>query len=186
MVPPGRPATTHEAADPLDDVAADPSTRVARLARIEDLDALIALRLEYIRADLLDISDAEAAPIVDQLTRWIPENLGSRFFAALAEVDETPASVAMLAVNEFPGNPSFPNGRVGTVLNVWTRAPYRRRGLATATMRLLIEVGRQQELSKLELLSSDMGMPLYASLGFRASEDEHRPMGLRYPRDPSA
>jgi GNAT superfamily N-acetyltransferase len=151
-----------------------------RFAGAGDLEVLVRLRLEYIRADLAEVDAAGETAIASQLRTWIPANLGERFHAVLALVDGVPASVAMLAVNEFPANPRFPNGRVGTVLNVWTRPAHRRGGLATAVLRDVIALGRQLGLSKLELLSSEAGQPLYASLGFVPSSDDHLPMELTF------
>lgn len=151
-----------------------------RSATVADLDLLVQLRLEYIRADLAELGEPEEAVISGQLRTWIPASLGTRFFAVLAFVDGTPASVAMLAVNEYPANPRFPNGRVGTVLNVWTRPAHRRQGLATALLRDVVELGERSGLSKLELLSSKAGQPLYTALGFVLSTDDHLPMELTY------
>jgi GNAT superfamily N-acetyltransferase len=151
-----------------------------RLANGSDLETVVALRLEYIQADLSPLSDEQCRLIADQLRTWIPSSLGERFFAVLASIDAEPACVAMLAVNEYPANPHFPNGRVGTVMNVWTRPAHRRRGLATAVLRELIELGQRLGLSKLELLSSTVAVPLYESLGFGRTQDEHLPMEYRY------
>lgn len=151
-----------------------------RAARISDLDLLVELRLEYIRADLADLEAAGEAAITSQLRTWIPANLGDRFFAELAFVDGRAAAVAMLAVNEYPANPGFPNGRVGTVLNVWTRPAHRGQGLASALMRELVAVGERLSLSKLELRSSAAARPLYEGLGFVPSPDDHLPMELSY------
>ncbi len=151
-----------------------------RDAEVADLELLVTLRLEYIRADLAELSGAEEAAIASQLRTWIPVNLGERFFAVLGFVDRSPASVAMLAVNEYPANPRFPNGRVGTVLNVWTRPAHRRLGLATGLLCEVIDLGERIGLSKLELLSSQIGQPLYAALGFVPSTDDHLPMEFTY------
>jgi len=151
-----------------------------RQATAADLDLLVQLRVEYIRADLAELADDEEVAITSQLRTWIPANLGERYFAELAFVDGLPAGIAVLVVNEYPANPRFPNGRVGTVLNVWTRPAHRRRGLATALLGEVIALGRQLGLARLELLSSEAGKPLYASLGFVPSSDDHLPMELTY------
>jgi GNAT superfamily N-acetyltransferase len=160
-------------------VSASTSVEV-RLANTSDLETLVALRLEYIQADLAPLDNEQGRMIADQLRHWIPSSLGERFFAVLASVDAVTASVAMLAVNEYPANPHFPNGRMGTVMNVWTRPAFRRRGLATAVLRELIELGGRLGLSKLELLSSAVAVPLYESQGFSKAQDEHVPMEYSY------
>jgi GNAT superfamily N-acetyltransferase len=152
-----------------------------RGAGVGDLDLLVRLRLEYIRADLGEPDQDQEAVIVAQLRSWIPANLGERFFAWLAFVDGEPAGVAMLAVNEYPANPGFPNGRVGTVLNVWTRPAHRGRGIATGLMEELIGVAEELGLSRLELRSSMLARPLYERVGFVPAPEAHLPMQLDAP-----
>lgn len=122
--------------------------------------------------------------IAEQLRRWIPGALGRRFFAVLATVDDEPARVGMLAINEFPANPSltaisatdaFPTGRICTVLNMWTRPAYRRRGFATAVMKMLLDLGRERGAPRIELLSRTMALPLDESLGFTRTTGDHVP-----------
>ena len=49
------------------------------------------------------------------------------------------------------------------LLDVWTAAPYRRQGIATAMIRLLLEQVPGQHIG----LQTDEAQPLYESLGFR-------------------
>jgi ribosomal protein S18 acetylase RimI-like enzyme len=49
------------------------------------------------------------------------------------------------------------------VVDVWTASPYRRRGIATAMMRLLLDALAGQHVG----LQTDDAQPLYRSLGFR-------------------
>jgi len=151
-----------------------------RAAGLGDLDLLVELRLEYIRADLGEPGRDEEDVIVSQLRTWIPANLGERFFAWLAFVAGRPAGVAMLAVNEYPANPGFPNGRVGTVLNVWTRPEHRGVGVATALVGELVVLGGRLQLSRLELRASAAGRGLYETLGFRPSAADHLSMERSY------
>lgn len=151
-----------------------------RTAGAGDLDLLVELRLEYIAADLAVLDAAAEVELATQLRRWLPENLGKRCFARLAFVDGVAASVALLVVNEFPANPRFPRGRVGTVLNVWTRPPYRRRGLAGTLVGDLVQLGADRGLDKLELKASAAGLGVYQALGFRLRSDDHVAMELVY------
>ena len=53
------------------------------------------------------------------------------------------------------------------LLDVWTEAPYRRRGIATAMIRLLFEQVPGQHIG----LQTDEAQPLYESLGFRSQPE---------------
>ena len=85
---------------------------------------------------------------------------------------------AFLVVNEMPPNASFPNGRTGTVLNVYVAPAYRRQGIAKALMELLIADAKALELDFIELKASADGYPLYKKLGFKDSVSSFRPMKL--------
>jgi len=67
---------------------------------------------------------------------------------------------------ERPANPSFPTGKIGNILNVYTRPEYRRRGLAGRLMDMMREDAKQYNLSYLELLATQEGYPLYVKKGF--------------------
>jgi GNAT superfamily N-acetyltransferase len=58
-----------------------------------------------------------------------------------------------------------------TVLNVYTEPSHRQRGLARRVMRFIINWCRDEGLACVQLHASDAGRPLYASLGFLATNE---------------
>jgi GNAT superfamily N-acetyltransferase len=97
--------------------------------------------------------------------------LNTAFFAALAlDDDGNIVSSAFLLIFEKPFNPHWPTGKTGTILNVRTNPAYRKQGYATKLLNLLIDVGKQQNLSYIDLAASEMGQPIYEKLGFRKPE----------------
>jgi len=60
---------------------------------------------------------------------------------------------------------------VPLVVNVYTEPAFRRSGLARALMLVLMEWARSQGFDRVLLHASDEGRPLYASLGFIATNE---------------
>lgn len=138
-----------------------------RLGGAGDIPALVKLRLAYL-ADEHGVPEASLDPrIAAQLPAYFAAHLNRDCFAALWEApDGTPAAAALLVTREMPANPSFPTGKAGTVYSVYTAPQYRRQGIASAMIALLLETAEQQRLDRVRLSATDAGKLLYEKLGF--------------------
>ncbi|MCR4579138.1 MAG: GNAT family N-acetyltransferase [Treponema sp.] len=67
--------------------------------------------------------------------------------------------------------PTFdhPSGKRAHLMNVYTHPDYRKKGIASKMVKLLIEEARNYGASEISLDASDMGRPVYEKLGFKAS-----------------
>ena len=146
--------------------------------RAKDISGLTDIRMKYLREDFPFMTDAEAEHIREGLPRYYEKHLNVDFFAYIAEDDGRIIGSAFLTVTELPPNPSFPNGKVGTVLNVFTEAGHRRQGIATALMELLISDARDMGLHHIELKATKDGLPLYRKLGFVTEKNAYTAMKL--------
>ena len=106
-----------------------------RIATKADIASLVALRLEYLRADYSVLPKELEQVLRAQLPLYFSQHLGKDCHVYLAEEHQSAVSCAFLIVLEKPANPTFPTGKVGTVMNVYTRPVYRRRGFACAHFR---------------------------------------------------
>ena len=139
-------------------------------AGIQDIDDLVQMRLSYLEEDNGSLDDNDAAWIRRDLPDYFREHIDRDLFAYVIKEHETIVSCAFLLVTVKPMSPSFINGRTGTVLNVYTCPNYRRRGFAKMIMEALLLDAKKQELSVVELKSTEDGYPLYKALGFT---DDH-------------
>ena len=146
--------------------------------RAQNASGLADIRIKYLREDFPEMTDAEAAKIKARLPRYYADHLNCDFFAYLAEDGGKLVGSAFLTVGEFPPNTNFPKGRVGTVLNVFVESDYRRQGIATELMKLLIADAKALELEYVELKASEEGYPLYKKLGFEETVSPFKPMKL--------
>ena len=149
-----------------------------RIATKADIASLVALRLEYLRADYSVLPKELEQVLRAQLPLYFSRHLGKDCHVYLAEEHQSAVSCAFLIVLEKPANPTFPTGKVGTVMNVYTRPVYRRRGFACALLEQLISDARKMDLSYLELKATEQGLHLYQRLGFNREISRYLPMRL--------
>ena len=135
-------------------------------AGIDDIDALVKMRLDFLREDNGSLDDHDLAIILRELPGYFQAHLGKDLFVYVIRDGQTIVSCAFLLVIEKPMSPAFINGKTGTVLNVYTCPSYRCRGYAKMIMEALLSDAGEKELSVLELKSTDAGYSLYRSVGF--------------------
>ena len=135
-----------------------------RLAGIDDLDALVRVRLDFFREMFPPRPPEDQDALADTLRFYCRQHLGLDFWAILAEDSDRPAGAAFLNIYERPANPGAPNGRVGELSNVFTYPQYRRQGLATTMVRQLIGVAESLGISRMDLSASETGRRSMKSL----------------------
>lgn len=148
-----------------------------RLAERSDIPELVRLRLAYFDEEFGALPQAQLDMISAQLPPYFAAHLGADCIAAVAALpDGHLAACALLTVAENPANPSFPNGRSGYVLGVFTEPDCRGRGLATRIMQQILEEAKRLRLDTVRLSASDMGKGIYARLGFAVKESHFTEM----------
>ena len=143
-----------------------------------DTSALTELRLAYLREDLGLPAPEEEAVLRARLEAYFPAHLNRDLFAYVARNGKISACCFLL-VTEKPPSPAFPHGKIGNVLNVYTRPDDRRRGLARQLMELLIRDAGAMGLDHLELKATEAGLRLYRSLGFAGEVSNYHSMKRR-------
>ena len=140
------------------------STRKATRA---DIELLNTLRFAYLHEDFGSLNENDEKSIRAQLGDYFSRHIDSWDFAAIvAEVDGKVAGCAFLVICEKPANPSFMGGKTGTVLNVLTYPEYRRHGVGSRVISALIEEAKAMDVSRLDLVATKAGQPLYEKFGF--------------------
>ncbi len=142
-----------------------------RTAQVEDLTTLAGFRW-----DMQLESHPNAAPPVSRETyietyraEMRAEMERDRMRAWIAEADGQPvACVSLIWWVATPGI-DHPRRHRGHVTNVYTRPSHRRQGISRRLMEMMMEQARAQGNQRLVLWASDMGAPLYQSLGFSPS-----------------
>ena len=142
-------------------------------ATVENIDELVRTRIIVLRA-ANKLSDNVDMSVVEQES-----------FAYYKRALETGEHIAYLVydngtfvgaggVSFYQVMPTYHNstGKKAYIMNMYTVPEYRRQGIASYTLDLLVRDAREQGVSQIALEATDMGRPLYERYGFVKMENE--------------
>ena len=135
-------------------------------ATIEDIGVLTDLRIAYLNEDLGVISNENLELMQVYLPSYYEKHLNKDLMAYVARDEMDIVSCAFLLIVEKPMSPSFITGKTGTVLNVYTKPDYRKKGYAKKLITTMLEDAKAEGLSIIELKATEDGYSLYKSVGF--------------------
>lgn len=144
---------------------------------LSDIDELVKLRIDYLTEDYGGLTDIQVTKIRNQLPEYYKNHLNKDLFVYVVRTEKI-ISCCFLLVSEKPANPSFINGKTGTVMNVYTKPDFRRKGIAGTIMKFLIADAEKTGLDFVELKATDDGYNLYKSVGFEDIVSEYRNMKI--------
>lgn len=140
-----------------------------RITTERDIKLLLDIRLEMLRS----VNDLpENYVFSDELTEH-----SRRYFldgdqtTVIASENGVIAACASISYTEIMPTFSHPTGRRAHLMNVYTRAGYRRRGIARKLVQMLIDDAIRKGATEISLDATESGRPLYVSLGFRESDE---------------
>lgn len=149
-------------------------------AEKKDIPDLIRLRIAYMIDDFGSITEQQEQCMREQLPDYFERRLGRELIAFVARDGGRPVAAAYLYIMEKPASPFLPNGFDGEVLSVYTEPAYRGRGICTRLMKNLIDYGREHGLSRIDLIATDEGYPIYKKLGFADKVQKYTDMRLNF------
>jgi len=76
-------------------------------------------------------------------------------------------ATAGLVIDRHPPTSSNMSGKQGYVMNMVVIEEYRRQGIGTLIMDTIIKWLKSEDIEKVTLHTSEMGLPLYQELGFK-------------------
>ena len=134
----------------------------------DDMQILMKLRLEMLR----EVNDLSGEYEYDE--NFVSES--RRYFESgeqttvIAFDGETPVGCASLSYVWIMPTFSHPTGNRAHLMNVYTRADHRRRGISKKMVDILIEEAKENGVTEISLDATKMGRPLYKALGFQESD----------------
>ena len=161
-----------------------PAQRVAsetfeiRRATAQDAD-IIAWHRARMFQDMGDISgdafEILRAKARTQLEQWIQNGNYIGWLTTLADKPEMIVAGAGVQLQPILPRPidvsTIGEGRQGTIVNVFTEPPWRRRGIAAMLVKEIITWSRKEQVDRLILHASEEGGSIYERLGFVASNE---------------
>lgn len=141
-----------------------------RRATENDTDALFENRVRFLTEDL---RQAFPDALHKRLREYIRLHMADgRLISVIAEENGCIAACAMLNLYESYPTAANPGGRIGHLFNVNTRPAFRRKGLAEAVVRQLLQEAKAAGAGIITLDYTKQGKPLYEKLGFEHAEHD--------------
>ncbi|MBR1558946.1 MAG: GNAT family N-acetyltransferase [Clostridia bacterium] len=140
---------------------------------LESLDLLVATRVEVLRAANLLGADTDMSRVEAESRRYYAEALADGTHTACLAFDGD-EFVGAGGVSYYRVMPTYhdPTGRKAYIMNMYVRPAYRRRGIATHMLDLLVADARAKGVGSIALEATAAGRPLYEKYGFIPLEHE--------------
>ena len=144
-----------------------------RKATAADVELLIKTRIEVLLAanglpDDTDMDEVEKQSRV-YYEHAIPDGTHTAYLAFDGD-----RFVGAGGISYYQVMPTYhnPTGRKGYIMNMYTRPEYRKMGIATHMLDLLVHDAREKGLAFISLEATAAGRPLYEKYGFSAMTSE--------------
>lgn len=132
----------------------------------KDIGKLTELRISYLQEDLGVVSNKNLELMQATLPSYYEKHLNKDLIVYVARDEMDIVSCAFLLIVEKPMSPSFITGKTGTVLNVYTKSEYRKRGYAKKLITMMLKYAKVEGVSVIELKATEDGYSLYKLVGF--------------------
>ncbi len=142
-------------------------------AGMEDLDVLVDVRIEVLRAANRLGDEVDMGEVREQTREYYRQALEEDAHTAYLVFDGDVAAGAG-GVSFFRVMPTYhnPSGRKAYIMNMYTRPDYRRNGIAFSVLDRLVRDARERGIAAISLEATEMGRPLYERYGFVRMEHE--------------
>lgn len=89
------------------------------------------------------------------------------YICFIAKDEDRFAGVGGLVIREQPGSFKNPSGQVGYIMNMYTAPEYRRQGICTEILHLLLKEAKRRGITMFELHATKEGEQVYIKEGFQ-------------------
>lgn len=138
-----------------------------RKATLADIKLLVKLRLDFTKDEGVEKTSDETDVFIIRLKEYFEKAIKNKsFIAFIAENHGGAISTAFMTLSERPPRKAFMPCLGGTIYNVFTYDKYRRQGIATNMLNLLLEEAKCNGAGFIDLLATQDGKPVYEKLGF--------------------
>jgi len=159
----------------------DSKNMIYRKLSNNDVDLFIKLRLDFINEFHKDVDETEKNKLEISLKDYFERHIeNGDLIGMICEDNRKAVSVAFLIIGEWPPNRTFINGKIATLLNVYTYPEYKKKGIGTNLVKRIIEEAEKQNVSIINLLATEDGETVYKKLGFIETEDKSMRLKLQH------
>lgn len=142
-------------------------------ATLADIKILTETRIEVLRAANHLTDDTDMSEVERESYNYYQKALHEGSHIAYLVFDGN-RFVGAGGVSFFQVMPTYhnPSGKKAYIMNMYTDSAYRRKGIATKTLDLLVRDIKNRGITAISLEATDMGRPLYEKYGFIKMNDE--------------
>ncbi len=150
---------------------------IYKKATMDDIDILIKSRIEVLRAANRLAEDVDMSEVETQSYDYYKKALLDGTHTAYLVFDDD-RFIGAGGISYFRVMPTYhnPSGNKAYIMNMYTNSDYRRLGIATKTLQLLVANAKEKGVQAISLEATDMGRPLYEKFGFVKMKDEMEKM----------
>ena len=157
----------------------DTKNLIYRKLAHDDINLFIKLRLDFLSDINKEMTEKNKEIMTESLEQYYLKHFEkNEFIGIICEYTGNVISTAFLAINEKPANYHFINGKIGTLLNVFTYPEYRKNGISTNIMKIIIEEAKKYNISEIDLLATEDGEKMYKKFGFSESDNKYMKLEL--------
>ena len=139
----------------------------------EDIDILVKTRIEFLYEAVEVFRDRSPDELEKTLEVYFSESIPTEEFVGWLAYNEGEL-IATSGISFYRIPPTFNNltGKIGYIMNMYTKPEWRRKGIGSKLFEKLIEEAKKKNIAKLVLHATDDGKPLYEKHGFETKHTE--------------
>ena len=128
-----------------------------------ELDTFIQMRINQLREE----GATEDIDLVPNLKDYYKRHMSDGTFVSWLAMDgDEIIGTSGMSFVEKPPYFGCPSGRIGLLSSMFTNPNYRRKGIATKMLDLLVRDAKEHGITAISLEATAMGRPLYEKYGF--------------------
>ena len=140
---------------------------IKQKAEMNDISSLVELR----KKQLID----EGLPPISDIDKQLADYFASAitdgsFVLWIMESDSNIIATSGVCFYSLPPTYSDPSGRIAYITNMFTKAEYRRNGIATDLLSMVIYEAKKRGCRIIRLHTSELGKSIYIKAGFADSD----------------
>lgn len=148
------------------------NTYCIRKCEHKDMEALIEIRLEFLKEAGLANEGEDVSDLKNELHRFIELHLNKDLYMWVAEIDNKIAATGAVSIwDKLPthfGNEN--SSKVGYISNMYTRPEYRKKGIASLIVKGITDFLCGEGIPKVMLHAFEDGKGVYKKSGFVSNE----------------
>lgn len=136
-------------------------------ATLNDLSLLTKTRIEVLRA-ANNLDDSIDMSIVERESYIYYKNALTKNVHTAYLVFDGNVFIGAGGISYYTVMPTFhnPTGKKAYIMNMYTKPDYRRKGIATKTLDLLVQDAKERGITAISLEATEIGKHLYEKYGF--------------------